>query len=172
MTTRSASIASAVDSKPACSRSPAIRSESWTFIWQPNVSIRYLRATELCPRSFCVPRALCVLCALPDFRFRPFAFACPGPPRGGTPPFRPSLKHLTRRAPKAIGDRVPAEHPRDLVDAAAGIEAPDGRPRPPALDTLVDFEVRIGVGRNLWQMRDAQHLKRRCERPQPPPDHA
>ena len=56
MTTTSASAASAVASKPACSSSPAIRSESWKFIWQPNVSMRYLRAT-------------------PTFRFRSFAFA-------------------------------------------------------------------------------------------------
>src|SRR5579872_1576284 len=45
MTTTSASAASSVDSKPACSRSPAMRSESWKFIWQPKVSMRYLRAT-------------------------------------------------------------------------------------------------------------------------------
>src|SRR5213592_704269 len=55
MTTTSASAASSVASKPACSSNPAIRSESWTFIWQPKVSIRYLRATS-------------------TFRFRPFAF--------------------------------------------------------------------------------------------------
>ena len=38
-----------------------MRSESWTFIWQPNVSIAYFRAM-----SAYRPRR---------FRFRPFAFA-------------------------------------------------------------------------------------------------
>src|SRR3982750_4703611 len=60
MTTTSASAASSVASNPACSRRPAIRSESWTFIWQPNVSMRYFLATFY------------------DFRLSPFAFPPPG----------------------------------------------------------------------------------------------
>src|SRR4051794_12516748 len=44
ITITSASRSSVVDSKPACSRRPDMRSESWMFIWHPYVSIRYLRA--------------------------------------------------------------------------------------------------------------------------------
>src|SRR5439155_15023611 len=110
----SASAASSVASKPACSSNPAIRSESWTFIWQPNVSIKYLRATAA-------------------FRFRPFAFR---------------LQHLTGGLPKAIGDRCSAEHARELVDAAVGIEPAHGRRGPPALDMLFDLEMGISVRRN------------------------
>src|SRR4051812_48786407 len=36
-TTRSACLSSTAAEYPACSRSPANRSESWTFIWQPYV---------------------------------------------------------------------------------------------------------------------------------------
>src|SRR5438445_6141092 len=114
MTTTSASAASSVASKPACSSNPAIRSESWTFIWQPKVSITYLRATS-------------------TFRFRPFAFRLR----------LSSHQHLTRRPPKAIADRFTAEHPRELVDAPVLAQAVDRRPRPPALDALVDFKMRV-----------------------------
>src|SRR6185503_20426281 len=95
MTTTSASAAASVASKPACSRSPAIRSESWTFIWQPKVSIRYLRATLLRPGflpTLGVRDSRRVLGLFDDFRFRPFAFA-PGVPRA-------FLQHLTRRPSK------------------------------------------------------------------------
>src|SRR5438093_2323668 len=132
MTTTSASTAWSVASKPACSSSPAIRSESWTFIWQPKVSIRYLRATS-------------------TFRFRPFAFR---------------LQHLTCGLPKAIGDRFPAKHARELVDAAIGIETAHGRLGPAALDPLFDLEVCIRVRRNLRQVRDAQYLEGGTQRSQ------
>ena len=46
----------------------------------------------------------------------------------------------------------------------------DGRLRPSAFDLLLDLEVRIGVRRNLRQVRDAQHLKCRAEHPQLPAD--
>src|SRR5262245_13721446 len=68
MTTRSASTTSAAGSYPACSSKPAIRSEACTFIWQPNVSTRYLSAngspsvSGLGAFAF----AFCV-----DFAFRP-----------------------------------------------------------------------------------------------------
>src|SRR5258705_3530485 len=153
MTTTSASAASSVGSKPAWSRSPAIRSESWTFIWQPNVSMRYLRATHFC---LCVLRALCILHRLlTTFAFRPFAFA----PRD-VGAFGALLQHLTRRPPKAIGDRFPAEHARQLVDPAPPVEAADGGMCASAIDPLLDLEMRVGVGGNLRQVRDAQHLKR------------
>src|SRR5262249_30134127 len=152
ISTRSASAASSVASNPACSRSPAIRSESWTFIWQPKVSIRYLRTT---PTS-------------QGFRFRPFAFAPPlprrtGSGRSGAPVRRrPLLQHLTSGCPQPTGDRVAAEHAGDLVDPAGLIEPRDQRARAPAFHTLLDAEVRIGVGRNLREMRDAEDLEGRA----------
>src|SRR5438309_10205857 len=106
MTTTSASAASLVASYPACSSSPAIRSESCPFIWQPNVSMRYFLAT------------------LSTFAFRPFAFAPPAAaPRGALP------QHLTRRAPETIGNRFAAQHPRQLFHASGFVESEDGRPR-------------------------------------------
>src|SRR6185295_13722438 len=73
---------------------------------------------------------------------------------------------LTRRGPKAIADCLAAEHPRDFVDAAGLVEAADRRPRPSAIHTLVDCEVRIGVGGDLRQVRDAEDLERGAERTQ------
>src|ERR1019366_4677364 len=110
MTTTSASAASSVASKPACSSSPAIRSESWTFIWQPNVSIRYLRAM---------------------FRgLSPFALR-----------FRlPLRQHLTGRGPKAIGNRFPTEHPRELVHALTGVQARDRGSGAAALDPFLNLK--------------------------------
>src|SRR5262249_19323416 len=153
MTTTSASAASSVASKPACSSNPAIRSESWTFIWQPNVSIRYLRATLASVPSVSFVD-LGVLVAL-----RTFAFA-----------LRFRLQHLTSGLPEAIADRLPSQHPRELGDAPVGREPPHGRPGPPPLDPLLDLKVRVGIRRDLRQVRDAEHLKRRSERPQLAPD--
>src|SRR5580765_293691 len=155
MTTTSASAASVVASKPACSRSPAIRSESWTFIWQPNVSIRYLRAISL-------PEASLVLCLplrpwqspLPTFAFRPFAFAPARPAAAG-----PLLKHLTRGPSEAIRDRFPAEHARHFVHASRLIQPRHRGPRASPLDALFDLKVRIGVRRDLGQVGDAEDLK-------------
>src|SRR6266487_375682 len=98
------------------------------------------------------------------FAFRPFAFAfCAG--FAG-----PSLKHLTRRVPKTIGNYVAAQHPGDLVHTARGVEAADRRPRPSASDPFLDLKVRVGIRGHLGEMRDAEHLKRRSERPQAAPD--
>src|SRR5580765_2438710 len=105
MTTRSASDASTAGSNPACSSRLAIRSESWKFIWQPNVSIRYLRATTSLHLTF---------------RFRGFAFAFrlgfAFRPRGG-----PTTEQLFRRRSQAGGHRT-AEHAPDFLDAPRPIE--------------------------------------------------
>src|SRR5262245_15313666 len=120
-----------------------MRSESWTFIWQPNVSIRYLRATS-------------------PFRFRPFAFAFRHwSSRTRRPkPARPLLQHLTGGAPKSLANRFAAKHPRQLLDPAVAGQPPDRRRGPPALDPLVDLDVRIGVGGNLREVRNAEDLER------------
>src|SRR5919197_5113450 len=149
MTTTSASCASSVASKPACSRSPAIRSESWTFIWQPKVSIRYLRAMAS-RRGPGVGRQL-----------SPFALSL-SPLRGGRP--GPSFKHLTRGAAETIGNYVPTQHPGELVDAPGLVEPADCGPGAPALDLFLDLEMAIGVGRDLRQVRDAENLERRSHR--------
>src|SRR4029077_19336399 len=129
MTTTSASAASPVASYPACSRRPAIRSESWTFIWQPNVSIRYFLANlpllSLSPWTFA-------------FAFRPARRSGPGGLPDGL-----RLKHLTRRPSKTIGDRFAAQHPRHFVDAAVAIEGSHGRLRPARVDPLLDLKVRV-----------------------------
>src|SRR5947207_11370287 len=151
MTTTSASCASSVASKPACSRSPAMRSESWTFIWQPKVSIRYLRAMA----SRCGPRV--------GRQLSPFALSLSPLPCGRP---GPSFKHLTRGAAETIGNYVPAQHPGELVDAPGLVEPADRRPGPPALDLFLDLEMGIRVGRNLRQVRDAEDLERRSERAQ------
>src|SRR5436190_5518995 len=149
MTTTSASAASPVASCPGCSRGPAIRSESWTFIWQPNVSIRYFLAN------------------LPLLSLSPwtFAFAFRLGSAGGLCPLPDGLrlKHLTRRPSKAIGDRFAAQHPRQFFDAAAAIEPLHGRLRPAALDPLLDLKVRVGARRDLRQVRDAEDLERGSE---------
>src|SRR5206468_1482785 len=102
-----------------------MRSESWTFIWQPKVSMRYLGATVA---SLCVLCPLCVLDAPDTFRFRSFAFAFrlrfarSGPGRSRR---RPVHQHLMRRPPNAIGDCLSAEHSCKLVDARAVAETRD-----------------------------------------------
>src|SRR5437763_3507187 len=143
MTTTSASTASSVASKPACSSSPAMRSESWTFIWQPNVSIRYLRATR--PHPLCVLRSLCgldrlrVLCSLCVLRvLATFAFA-----------FRFRHQHLTGGAPKTIGHRLTAQHPREFLDTAIRSQPLNGRVRPASHHALLDGKVRIRERGNL-----------------------
>src|SRR5258706_7373011 len=149
MTTRSASDASAVASKPACSRSPAIRSESWTFIWQPKVSIRYLRATFAA-----LPFVSFVdLCALVSEAASASAFAF-------ALRLSPVHQHLTCGGPDTIAHPLAAEHARELVDAAGVVEPSNRRARPPALDALLDREVRVGRRRDLRQVCDAQHLER------------
>ena len=52
----------------------------------------------------------------------------------------------------------------------ACVEPPDRRARAAAVDALLDLEVRVGVRGNLRQVRDAEHLERRAERPQLPAD--
>src|SRR4051794_4562355 len=158
MTTTSASAASSVASKPACSSRPAIRSESWTFIWQPKVSIRYLRATSK------FSSASSVALAVPVRANRTFAFAFR---------FRPDLsshQHLTRGRPKAIADRFAAEHARDLLDAGRLVQPANRRARSSAVDAFLDCEMRIGVSGDLRQVRDAERLECRPQRAQLAPD--
>src|SRR5580765_777758 len=157
MTTTSASAASPVASYPACSRRPAIRSESWTFIWQPNVSIRYFLANvpllSLSPETFA-------------FAFRPARRSGPGSLPDGL-----RLKHLTRRPSKTIGDRFAAQHPRQLFDPAVAVEAFHRVLRPAPLDPLLDLKVRVGARGNLRQVRDAEHLERGPEGAELASDH-
>ena len=77
---------------------PAIRSESWTFIWQPNVSIRYFRAM-----SPCLPPRLRPARA----GLSPFALSLSPPARAGRGWALPLLQHLTGRRPNAVGDAAP-----------------------------------------------------------------
>ena len=102
-----------------------------------------------------------------DFRFRLSVsispFACRQSPRR-------SGEHLAGRRAKPSVTACAAEHTRDLLDAPVVVEPPTVvRVRPP-LDALLDLEVRVGVRGNLRQVRDAEHLKRRAERPQLAPD--
>ena len=48
------------------------------------------------------------------------------------------------------------------------VEAGDLRDGPAVALTLGDLEVGVGVGRDLWQVRDAQDLVAAPKRPQPP----
>ena len=75
MTTTSASRSSAVGSYPAWSRRPAMRSESWTFIWQPYVSMKYFRDMRPCRASLyaLLPRGLSLS---PFDLYSPFAPTC------------------------------------------------------------------------------------------------
>src|SRR5690349_9385179 len=134
-----------------------MRSESWTFIWQPNVSIRYLGAIVSSRARGSRP-----LGPPATFAFRPFAFAprVSGLRAGGPGAL---LQHLTSGAPKSVGNRLTAEHARELLDPRVGPEPPDNGRRPPAIDAFVDLDVRVGAGGNLRQVRDAEHLKRRAE---------
>src|SRR5262249_25057918 len=151
-----------------CSSNPAIRSESWTFIWQPNVSIRYFRAMSVCgqlaflsaPAFRSCPRLASVFHVVSVVRlesFATFAFAfcfrfsraCAGAP----------FKHLTRRGPRAIGCRITTYHPRELCDTIAPVQPAHVRQRPAGHEPLVDVKMRVGVGGDLREVRDAQHLK-------------
>src|SRR2546421_12888338 len=100
-----------------------MRSESCTFIWQPNVSIRYLGAI------FPTNRLL-----------SPFAFAFRPARRrlGPTGLACPLLQHLTSGPPKSVGNRFAAEHSRQLLHATGRIESPDNGGRATALDAFVN----------------------------------
>src|SRR5688500_7689143 len=147
MTMTSASASSSVDSRPAWSSRPAMRSESWTFIWQPNVSMRYFLATAV---GFAFAFRFCFL-----FRLRP-----PGLPRAGSRSARrPRRQQLAGAGPHRFGDRGAANHPRDLLHPSVGVQALDRCRGAVAADVLLDAEVRGGPGRDLRQVRDAQDLE-------------
>src|SRR5258708_20721948 len=119
-----------------------MRSESCTFIWQPKVSIRYLRAiSAFLSRTFA-------------FRFR----LSLGRSRAAS-----LLEHLTGGAPQALGNRLAAEHARDFLHAAVAGEPADRRPGAAALDQLLDREVRIGGPRNPPQVPCAPPLEPRAQ---------
>src|SRR5207244_262215 len=142
-----------------------MRSESCTFIWQPKVSIRYFRATNLPSCPLC---PLCPWCCV-GLRFRPFAFA--PRPRRAFRAARALHQHLTRGASETIAYGLAAEHARQLVNSLRVVETPNRCRRAPFLDSLLDVNMRIGVGGNLREMRDAQHLERRPQRAQLAADH-
>src|SRR5256885_1147845 len=126
-----------------------MRSESWTFIWQPKVSIRYLRA-------MCVYRAFsCTSCdlgwleaiaysafrvsapACRDFRFRlsPFAFR---PSRGALPRGGAAHReHFSRRSADRVGDFSPPEHSGEFFNPRSIVQACDRRAGAPIFDTLL-----------------------------------
>jgi hypothetical protein len=106
--------------------------------------------------------SLCFLRLSSWFRFRAFAFAfCL---RFAFLPAAPLHQHLTCGPSEAIGDRFASKHSSHFIDPPGLIEAADGGFRAPAIHTLFDFEVSVGVRRDLRQVRDAQDLKGRSER--------
>src|SRR5438046_2788704 len=109
-----------------------MRSESCAFIWQPNVSIRYFRATLLHGPFPAVGTFA--------FAFRsPFAFRLD--PVGAA-----QRQHFTGGSTQSGGDLFSTEHTPDLVDPGAVIEAGDRGAGASLLDPLHDLEVRVGVG--------------------------
>ena len=103
------------------------------------------------------------LSPVPDFRLSPSrAVRLRRPDRCSA--FERSASISRADSPKAIADRFPAEHPRQLLDPPVRVEPADRGARPAALDPLLDLEVRVGVRGNLRQVRDAEHLERRPER--------
>src|SRR6476660_3750577 len=105
-----------------------MRSESWTFIWQPNVSMRYLRATSSFRfRSFAFA-----------FRFR-FAFRLPA----DAPHVVASGEQFLGRGLQSLRDRA-AEHTPDLLNARLPIEPRHAGLRATGDDALLDGEVCVG----------------------------
>ncbi len=77
-------------------------------------------------------------------------------------------EHLAGRGADAFGNPGPAKHAAHFLDSASIIEPRHGCFRTAALDVLLDPEVRVGVCRNLRQVRDAEHLERGAEDAQLP----
>ena len=67
----------------------------------------------------------------------------------------------------AVGALGPAEHARQLLDAVGARQRPTSARVRPDVDPLAHAVVPVGVGRDLRQVRDAQHLLRASERGEP-----
>src|SRR2546421_1368821 len=114
-----------------------MRSESWKFIWQPNVSMSYLRATTA-------------------FRFRSFAFAFRLAFARGGPGHRcrPALfeskpQHFLGGRAKTVGDHISTEHTSHFGHARGIVKPPDGRTCAAGVDALLDRVMRLPVRRDL-----------------------
>ena len=93
------------------------------------------------------------------FAFRPCFRLSPRRPDG------PLRKHLTSRGSQPLRNRRPAQHSRELVRRVFALEPANGRRWSGSARTRLSIsKVRVGVRRDLRQVRDAQHLKRRAER--------
>src|SRR6476660_3650730 len=146
MTTTSASRSSGVGSYPAWSRRPAMRSESWTFIWQPYVSMKYFRDMRLWRALPLGPSPAGSFA----FAFR-FVFA--------SRPHLAGLQHLRRARPNGWRDDVAGNHPRHFFLAFGGAKSRDGRERPSLAHGLADVEVRRPVRGDLGQVGNAEYLE-------------
>src|SRR5258706_7586573 len=159
-----------------------MRSESWKFIWQPNVSMRYFFATRLSLSPFAFapggsertrPTPL-VRKDLPYTHANPKGpalrtAACPaGLRRPG--PFGPGVQEFAGTRPNLLGHRRPTDHTRHLFDTACVIEALDARHGPAPAHGLLDHELRVPARRNLREVRDAEDLELFAERLQPRTD--
>src|SRR6478752_754425 len=65
---------------------------------------------------------------------------------------------------------VATEHLGELDDAALAVELLDAGHRPAVAFALGDAEMSVGVGGDLWQVRDAQDLVSARQGPQAAPD--
>jgi hypothetical protein len=68
------------------------------------------------------------------------------------------LQQFFRVATGALGDLGAGEHTRELFNAACFIEASDANLRPALQGLLLHDEMAVGKARDLWLVRDAQHL--------------
>src|SRR4051794_3309133 len=104
-----------------------MRSESWKFIWQPKVSMRYFLVTDA---AFAFAFRFL-------FTFRRRSGACQE--------FTGSLENRST-------DSRPANHPRYLLHASVHIQFGDGRGCPTPLDHLVNQELSRRASSNLRQV--------------------
>src|SRR5712691_816129 len=120
-----------------------MRSESWKFIWQPKVSIRYLFAM-----------GSRILRQFADFRFRLLPFALSGPGH-----FRPGVEQFAGTGPNLLGNGGAANHTRDFFDSPVFVEPTDACHRAAPTHGFFNRELRRSARRDLWQVRDAQDLE-------------
>src|SRR5687768_15550243 len=137
-----------------------MRSESWKFIWQPNVSIRYFFDIAVTAGRDSRDSAAAGRAGTFAFAFRllfPFRLA--------------AGDEFTRAGADAVGDRRAADHAGNLIDASLVVQPVDGGDCPVAAYMLLDAELRRGTGGDLRQVRDAEHLEIVAQPPQLRPDH-
>src|SRR5262245_2952818 len=118
-----------------------MRSESWKFIWQPNVSMRYFFAIFLGDS----PTFAFAFRLSPDFALRASSRQAPAGPKrpapelglpralrlpGAAGPLGPGAEQLTRARPHLLGHRRPANHSRQFLDASVVVQMLHVRDRP------------------------------------------